>query len=328
VPELPATPTSWRQWATALEHRVTEVVESREAEYWAQLPIAASTLSLTPGRDTYSTLHSHSSRLDPDTTRILLTQAPALYGTTITDVLLSAFTVAVTDWRRSHPHVGRTDQPIVLDLETHGRHEEMLPGADLTRTTGWFTSIHPLWVHPRITDWVDIWNGGPSLGRVVKEVKEQRGAVPKQGAGYGLLRHLSPDTEPRLTQQPTPPYAFNYHGRVTNGGGDAPWSITASGVAGTHPDAPLAHPVTLIAVTPETENGPELHTSWYCASALINEEESKRLADSWTRALRALATHAQREDSGGLTPSDITHSAIGQAEIDEFESQYGIQEGF
>ncbi len=326
-PELPAVHTHWRQWATALG-RHAETAHENEAEFWSQLPTDTSSLSLTPGRDTYATVHRHSVHLGTAVTDALLTQAPGLYNTTITDVLLSAFTVAIMDWRRSHPHIGRPDQPVVLDLETHGRHEELLPGADLTRTTGWFTNVHPLWFHPRITDWADVWHGGPALGRVVKEVKEQRGAVPEQGIGYGLLRYLSPRTAPRLGQQPAPPYAFNYLGRVTSGADDAPWSITASGVAGTHPDTPLSHPVSLSAVTLDTDNGPELHTTWSYASELIRDEEIEQLAANWTRALEALAAHTQREDAGGLTPSDITYSGLGQAEIDEFEAEFELEEDF
>ncbi|SOD67866.1 non-ribosomal peptide synthase domain TIGR01720/amino acid adenylation domain-containing protein, partial [Streptomyces zhaozhouensis] len=326
-PEPPAPATHWRQWATGLQRRAEEAGRA-DAAYWAQLPTEASPLALVPERDTYATVHRTRVRLGPDVTETLLTRAPALYRTTITEVLLSAFSVAVTDWRRSHPHLDRPGRPIVLDLETHGRHEEALPGADLTRTTGWFTNVHPVWFQPRVTDWTEIWDGGPALGRVVKEVKEQRGAIPDQGLTYGLLRYLSPRTEPRLARQAAPPYAFNYFGRATSGADDTPWSITANGIAGTHPDTPLSHPVTLSALTLDTEHGPELHSTWSYASELISKEEIEQLAHSWTRALEALAAHTRGEGAGGLTPSDITHSSLGQAEIEEFEAEFALEEDF
>jgi len=34
-------------------------------------------------------------------------------------------------------------RPLQLDLEGHGR-EEILEGVDVSRTTGWFTSIFPV----------------------------------------------------------------------------------------------------------------------------------------------------------------------------------------
>ena len=69
--------------------------------------------------------------------------SPARYQATIDEVLLTALAAAVADWRRAR---GEPDAPgadaVLVDLEGHGR-EEVVGGADLSRTVGWFTSALP-----------------------------------------------------------------------------------------------------------------------------------------------------------------------------------------
>ncbi len=33
---------------------------------------------------------------------------------------------------------------LLVDVESHGRHEDLVEGAELSRTVGWFTVTHPV----------------------------------------------------------------------------------------------------------------------------------------------------------------------------------------
>ncbi len=99
--------------------------------------------------------------------------------------------MAVTRWRSAR---GDEVSATLVDLEGHGREEQVVPGADLSRTVGWFTTIFPVRLDLSAIDLDDAFAGGPAAGAAVKAVKEQLLAIPDHGIGYGLLRYLN---EPR-----------------------------------------------------------------------------------------------------------------------------------
>jgi amino acid adenylation domain-containing protein/non-ribosomal peptide synthase protein (TIGR01720 family) len=70
--------------------------------------------------------------IDVTETRALLQQLPRAFGARIDDALLAALGQALQRWLGSGS--------VFIDVEGHGRDT----GGDLTRTIGWFTSIHPL----------------------------------------------------------------------------------------------------------------------------------------------------------------------------------------
>ena len=92
-------------------------------------------------------------------------------------------------------------------MEGHGR-EALFDDVDLTRTTGWFTTVYPvaLTVPAGEDDWRTL----------ARSVRRQLAAIPGNGLGYGALRHLSPAGTPgaALAGQPMPDIVFNYHGQV------------------------------------------------------------------------------------------------------------------
>src|SRR5260370_115091 len=87
--------------------------------------------------------------------------------------------------------------------------------ADLSRTVGWFTSVHPVRLELGTAHPGQVGAGGPAAGRVLKAVKEQVRAAPGDGLGYGLLRYLNPGTGPVLAGRPAPPIRFNHPRRFT-----------------------------------------------------------------------------------------------------------------
>jgi non-ribosomal peptide synthase protein (TIGR01720 family) len=306
--------TSYRTWGRTL----TELAGQRAAELprWTEVLAAPDTpladRPLDPRTDVVATAREVRVTLPPEVTEPLLTSAPATFHANPQDVLLTALAAAVA---RRHPgHV-------LVDLEGHGRQDDVVPGTDLARTVGWFTTLYPTRLDLAGLDLTDLYRAGPDAGRALKRVKEQLRALPDTGLGFGLLRHLNPDTAPTLAALPRPQLGFNYLGRFgTASGGDWQNAPERPGIGGgADPGMALPHSIEITAFADDTAAGPVLTASWLFPATLLAEPDVQALADDWVRALRALVEHAAHPEAGGHTPSDLTLVSLSQDEIDEFE---------
>ena len=88
--------------------------------------------------DTYASAGQMSVELDAETTRLLLGEVPAAFHAGVQDILLIAFGLAWAEF------LGTGGAPIGIDVEGHGRHEELAADVDLSRTVGWFTTKYPV----------------------------------------------------------------------------------------------------------------------------------------------------------------------------------------
>ncbi|MEV4746037.1 condensation domain-containing protein, partial [Streptosporangium sp. NPDC049248] len=304
VPVLEPVPTSFRTWA----HRLHDEAARRvgELDHWTRT-LGGGTGRLDPSTDTFATQRHLTLELPADVTVPLLTRLPAAFRGRVNDVLLAGLALAVTRC------TGQRE--VLLDLEGHGR-EEIFPDVDLSRTVGWFTTIHPVRLDAGPADWTDL--PGPTAARAIKRVKEQLRATPGEGIGYGLLRHLNPVTARELARCPVPELAFNYLGRVEAATG-ADWSPApeSEAVGGGHADdLALPHALEVNALTRDLPDGPRLSATWSWAGRLYGEEQVRELAEAWFTALTGLSRHT----GDGLTPSDLLIS-ISQEEIDAFAAE-------
>src|SRR5205807_1368002 len=76
------------------------------------------------------------------------------------------------------------------------------------------TSSYPAAIDLTGIDLAEAFDGGTAAGTVIKAVKEQLRALPDNGVGYGLLRHLGTDTAAALTGFPAPQLSFDYVDRA------------------------------------------------------------------------------------------------------------------
>ncbi|MFF9785277.1 amino acid adenylation domain-containing protein [Streptomyces nigrescens] len=330
TPRLQPVGTPLRRWAERLNALAADRPGEDELALWTAMvdhpePLLGAR-PLDPARDTHAAARTLSLTLPVQVTEAVLTRVPAAFRTGVEDVLLAAFALAVADWRSgqdTRPAVA--DTGVLLDLEGHGREEEFVGGADLSRTVGWFTTMYPVRLDPGPVDRAEAFAGGPAAGDLIKLTKEQLRAVPDRGMGYGLARYLRPDAAHELARYPRPRIGFNYLGRYAVGTGEeaGDWTLETGAATGSDddPGMPLAHELELNAATRETPDGPQLAAVWTWAAELLTEDGVRDLASCWFRALEALAEHAQNPDAGGLTPSDVALSSIGQREIDEFEEE-------
>nr|WP_081252760.1 non-ribosomal peptide synthetase [Mycobacterium avium] len=316
---LPTGGMSFARWSALLEDhaRRPEVVE--RAEDWRQVAAVPAVLPGAQPGDTYATAGQLSASLDVETTRLLLGEVPAAFHAGVQDILLIAFGLAWTQF------IG-TGAPIGIDVEGHGRSEELGPQVDLSRTVGWFTAKYPVALRLGGLSWGQVVGGDEALGAVVKEAKEQLRALP-DGLTYGLLRYLNPQAGLDVSD---PAIAFNYLGRLGGGAAElspelwrlSPDSFALAGAAGAV-ELPLPHTVELNAGTMDTEDGPHLQANWTWARSALDDKQIGRLSELWFDALAGICTHV-RAGGGGLTPSDVAAARLTQRDLDELAQRYRV----
>ncbi|WP_217711489.1 non-ribosomal peptide synthetase [Actinomadura sp. NAK00032] len=306
---LEPVPTSFRRWAqklTAAER------DEDELEDWLDIidgpPQNLAKRPLDPRVDIAARARSVALDLPADVTGPLLTDVPASFHGRVNDVLLTGLALAVAQWRRRH---GGRGTGVLVDLEGHGR-EDVVPGAEVSRTAGWFTSIHP----------VRLDAGSATGAAALKAVKEQLRAVPDGGIGYGLLRYGGGEAAEELAAVPPPQIAFNYLGRVDAGDAGGDWTLAAEELpAGEDPAMPVAHVLEINAVTRDLPGGPVLSATWTWPGGLLEPADVRELAEGWFTALRALAADAAAGDAAGFTPSDLLVD-LDQSEIDKLQTAW------
>jgi amino acid adenylation domain-containing protein/non-ribosomal peptide synthase protein (TIGR01720 family) len=288
--------TPFRSWARMLAGAAESPAITSEIPHWQATlerdrPLLRGA-ALDPALDTEGTARQIVIEVPADA---ILSAIPAAFRTHINDVLLAALAMAVESWRPGG---------IVIDLEGHGR--EPLPDSDidLSRTVGWFTTLHPVYLE-----------AARDAAETIERVKEQLRAVSRRGLGYGLLR-------PQLAAFPQPQLSFNYLGRF------APDVVLRGHL---DPATPLAHLLEINACVVDGPDRPSLSATWKFASRHLREDDVQQLADAWQRALEALARAAEEPGRGDMLPLSplqeglLFHSLYDQSAPDLYTSQIGIE---
>ncbi|MFH9818955.1 amino acid adenylation domain-containing protein [Streptomyces sp. NPDC017230] len=331
-PQRAGAGTSLRRWTHALADEAAAPARVAELPVWQEIlrgeepPLGSR--ETDPARDVAATVETVRVQVPADVTRTLLDTLPSVFRGGADDGLLAALALALVRWRRTR---GVPGSAALVRLEGHGREEHVVPGADLSGTVGWFTAMFPVRLDLAGVDVADAFAGGPAAGRAVKAVKEQLCAVPDNGIGYGLLRHLNPATAAALTGQRGPQIGFNYLGKSS--AADLPGELRGQGwtpdtthrdlIAAPDADMPVLSALEINAVATATPAGDELTAYFGFPTGVLSRDEVTELAGLWVEALTALARHAEAPDAGGLTPSDAPLVDVSQEEIDTWEARFG-----
>ncbi|OBH51703.1 non-ribosomal peptide synthetase [Mycobacterium colombiense] len=316
---LPPGGTSFARWSSLLDEHARRPEVVAQADAWRRVTAAPAALPTVQSADTHANAGRLSAQLDVETTRMLLGEVPAAFHAGVQDILLIAFGLAIAQLS------GSGETPIGIDVEGHGRHDELSPNIDLSRTVGWFTAKYPVVLNVAGLDWATVAGGDAALGAVIKRAKEQLRALP-EGFTYGLLRYLNPVVE---LDDHDPTVVFNYLGRLagTAGLSDEVWqpsldSLSATAVATAVP-MPLTHTLALDAGTIDGESGPRLHANWTWATTALDREQVNRLSELWFEALTGICAHVRR-GGGGLSPSDVVPARLTQQQIDDLEQHHRV----
>ncbi len=334
-PEPAGTCTSLRRWVHALVDAAATPERVAELPAWQRIlrtdePVLGAR-ALDPARDVAATTDTVRVRVPADVTAALLDTLPTVYRSRVDDGLLAGLALALARWRRARGVAGSST---LVRLEGHGREEHLVPGADLSNTVGWFTAMFPVRLDLGGVDEAEeaeAFAGGPAAGRVVKAVKEQLRAVPDNGMGYGLLRHLNQETAVALAGLAAPQIGFNYLGRSSVA--DIPeelrglgWALDSAQrdlVAAPDGNMPALSALEINAVATAGVDGEEL-TAWFgFPTGVLTRNDVSELVGLWVEALSGLARHAKAPGAGGLTPSDVPLVEVHQEEIDAWEGRFG-----
>ncbi|MFC8721197.1 amino acid adenylation domain-containing protein, partial [Kitasatospora sp. NPDC057198] len=319
---LAPVPTSLRAWTLGLAEAAASAAVRAELPYWRRqstlprVPLLAEP-PLDPARDTAARTRRLRLTLPAGRTAPLLTAVPAARRAGVDHVLLAGLALAVRERRRALHGTAAADG-LLLRLEGHGREDQLVPGADTSRTVGWLTSEFPLHL-----DLAEL--SGP--GAALSGVKERLRALPNAGTGWGLLRY--PDAAGVLADAPEPLLLFNYLGRFQAGG--EPWTPAPGAgdaiTATTDPERPCGHALEIGAFVHERPGGPELTVQLTWPEALFGESEIRGLAAEWFDRLDELARWAARPDAAAPTPSDVPLAAVTQADLDALAARHpGLSE--
>nr|WP_280309981.1 condensation domain-containing protein [Nocardia abscessus] len=320
--------TSMRRWAHGLAVEATDPRRVAELSWWCEMldrpdPVLGAR-RCDPAVDVVATVEQVVVTVPVEVTDAVLTMLPAAYRAGANDGLLAALGMAVTEWRRGQ---GLEETSTLIRLEGHGREESVLPGADLSRTVGWFTTVFPVRVDVSGIDLTEAFAGAAAAGQVIKAVKEQLVAVPDKGIGYGLLRHLNAETRPKLAAYPSEQIGFNYLGKfsMVDTAGGAGWTPTGeddefSGML--DPRMPVTTAIDINAIVRETDAGDQLVARFAFPAGVLSGDDVERLARLWIAALSGLAGHVRACPQGGLTPSDVRSVTVQQREIDVWSRRY------
>ncbi|MBX9398208.1 amino acid adenylation domain-containing protein [Streptomyces sp. TRM72054] len=291
--------TSFARWSRLL----SELAQAPEHE--AELPVWTAVLeggsepfplvrALDPDLDTTATQREVITRLPAERTGPLLSTVPAAFGAGVNDVLLAGLALAFADWRRRG---GGTDTSVLVDLEGHGREEDLAgDDVDLSRTVGWFTSVFPVRLDPGPAVPADAFAGGPAAEEAVRRVREHLASLPANGVGYGMLRHLNPRTREVLAAREPARIEFNYLGRFGIPE-ETDWSYAPEeDAADIGPEAAMreGHALSINVVTEDRADGPVLAAHWSYLEGLLPRETVEDLAGTWFRALEGLVARAER----------------------------------
>jgi non-ribosomal peptide synthase protein (TIGR01720 family) len=206
---------------------------------------------------------------------------------------------ALTGWTGQQRHR--------VNVEGHGREAVTVgngAGLDVSRTVGWFTTIHPVLLEVR---------NGETPDRVLRRVKEQLRKVPQRGLGFGLLRYLrdgafggeAGDSE----------ISFNYLGQFDQLLGAeqewraAPRQSVGRGVSERDQRRYVLEILALI-------SGGELIVKWSYNTQLHLGATIEALAESYLTELRELIAHCQSAGAGGYTPSDFSLAGLDDQKLD------------
>jgi non-ribosomal peptide synthase protein (TIGR01720 family) len=276
---------SFKQWAEKLVERAGSVTP--ESRYWlnalsrrvSRLPLDYEDDNVTASRQSVLV------KLDPEETSALLEQVLPAYRVQMDEVLLTAAIQSFKSW---------TGQPLLVDLEVHGREDLMLE-LNLTRTVGCMSTVYPVLL--------DV-DDEATPGEALNSIKEQLHDIPGKGIGYGLLRYLSANgVAAQLQALPAAEVSFNCAGQPGQTLTDLPMFGLANEFAELNQGAQGRRGY-LIEINGGIFDG-QLQMTWTYSEGLHRRSTIEKLAESFIEALRNLIEHCGADEGAEVIPSDF-----------------------
>ncbi|QDY82732.1 amino acid adenylation domain-containing protein [Paenibacillus polymyxa] len=311
---LPPVLNPYKKWHSALMSYSVHEDTLSHIEHWKKVQHQAAAFVLPVDHDPAHKKSRESSELvtmlASDETELFLHHCSQAYHTEINDLLLTAWSLALSDWS------GQTT--IAFRLEGHGR-EHFVSDIDLTRTIGWFTSMFPVCI--QIPD-------GCSLGATIKSVKEQLRYIPHRGMSYGALRYCHPREEIRSELAASEPQVlFNYLGQFDQGNmNESNGWLEFTRDAAQDYSSPLNHGTSLLELNCSIVHG-KLHLFMKYSKCHYEEVTITQLLDAFVTRLLAIIEHCSQAEHEEFTPSDFPSVSLEQQTLDQIVQTYQLKHG-
>jgi non-ribosomal peptide synthase protein (TIGR01720 family) len=293
---LPSKSASLQQWAAALTaYGTSAALRAAELPYWVEQagPTARVPYARPTGPNTVASAARVGVTLSEAETQTLLTQGAGTLRASVQELLLAAAAQAYGTWDGA--------SELTLDLEGHGRAETLI-GLDVARTVGWFTCVYPVRLPTRAA----------SVTAGLATVKRRLRAVPGQGVGYGLLRHVA--QVPELASS-NAAISFNYLGQW-----DTAIEANASFAFADESTGPSSsrrnHRAYVLDLTAAIAEG-QLHLGCTYSHAWHARETVDEFLRAWRTALTALIHAAADPAALPYTPGDFPLADVSQDEFAE-----------
>ena len=220
-------------------------------------------------------------RLNEETTATLIGKANQPYRTSAEDLLLTALAIAVGT-ELTEENQGK----LAFELDGHGRDNTSL---DLSRTVGWFTSIHPVLLD---------FDANESLESSIAKTKTNRRTLNQHQGDFGWLRFAAKSSAVKEIAQPE--VSFNYLGQIDRAHTDLfslaskpnDWDIAADNERHV-----------CLEITAHVTRG-ELHIEFRFAPSQIDAAKVAKCAETTVRLLRDIVQHCQ-SSTGAITVGDF-----------------------
>jgi non-ribosomal peptide synthase protein (TIGR01720 family) len=298
---LPPASSSFAQWSAAVQTAATGWPVAAEQAWWrataaapvaplpCDAPSAASTVDVRQAANRVGTARTVTVSLSAAATTRLVRRMAQAMGSGTEAVLLTAVAGAVGRWSGA--------PAMRVALEGHGREE--LPGVDVSRTVGWFTTIYPVTLPV---------TGAPASR--LRAVSDQLTAMPRRGFGYGLLRTHVTDAAVRAERlaDAAPEIIVNYLGQF-----DAIWAAARLIRPSTEPAGPSQDPREprpfVLDIIGEVRDG-ILRLHWTYSHALHTRETIDALAHECLREIEQLLDAPVLPDDALSEPAHAGTTAL------------------
>jgi len=187
---LPRPECSYIQWSKQLVQNSQMYLF--EAAYWTSITDFVSFSSNINECNQFEMLtKTFSLSVEGDLVQEIFYRTENVYHITLEEMLLVSFILAFNTIQHR--------EEIVIEIEGHGRYDEINALIDVNRTVGWFTCMYPIILECYSND----------LDKQIKIVKEKLRNVPHHGLGYGLTS----ESQSRCNNFAKNMLRFNYLGR-------------------------------------------------------------------------------------------------------------------
>ncbi len=286
----PPKTTSFKAWSEKLRAHADGLDLEQEMAHWRVQPwkeVVELPRDSVCASDLSPSALEHVVDWDERDTESLLRDLPSAFGCRASDVLVFSLCRSLGDWARG--------EVTLLSLEGHGR-EEIFEDVDLSRTIGWFTTLHPAVIDLR---------GSSQLLDGLASAKRQLVAASSRGMAYGVLRYMT-DSGDELRRLPAPEVSFNYLGQFRSGGGDSAGFRRSALSTGALSSAKHRRPH-LLDVSAAVDEG-RLRTRWTYDPSVHSAATIEALAQAQGKVLSALLDLARSrlEVSTKLSPVSQT----------------------